>query len=143
MKFVTADGTDKFETSVVEGKEVKTLVEAARKIELEFNFGETLEEAIELYGKEVVFSAYVASAKVDAQALVRRYLKSNVPAVEGVSTERPYTDDEIAAKLASWKPGVKTDRGTTSVADQAEKILGKMTDAQKAEFLKKLQEMAG
>jgi len=136
MKFVTADGSDV-------KNEAGEVVQAARRIELEFNFGVTLQEAVELYGEEVVFSAYVASAKVDAQALVRRYLKQNVPAVEGVSTERPYTDEEIAAKLANWKPGVKTDRGTTSVADQAEKILGKMTDVQKAEFLKKLQEMAG
>lgn len=136
VKFVTAEGTEK--------KNAEGVVEnPVRKIETEYDFGDNLADAVSKFGEEVVFSSFVAAAKVDAQALIRRHLKSNVPAVEGVSTERPYTDEEIVAALAKWKPGVKSERSATSVADKAEALLGKMTEAQKAEFLEKLKAMAG
>lgn len=136
VKFVTSDGTEK-------KNEAGEVINNVRRIETEYDFGSSLADAVEKFGEEVVFSSFVASAKVDAQALIRRHLKSNVPAVEGVSAERPYTDEEIVAALAKWKPGVKSERAAASVSDKAEALLGKMTDAQKAEFLAKLQALAG
>jgi len=140
-KFVTAEGTAVKEVRNEAG-EVVTAGYTPRTVECEYNFGETVEEAIELFGKEVVFSAFLAAAKVDAQSLVRRKLKTNVPAVEGVSAERPYTDAEIQEALSQWKPGVKAERAAASVTDKAEALLTKMTEAQKAEFLEKLMAMA-
>jgi len=136
IKFVTSDGTEKKDA---EGN----VLNQVRRIETEYDFGDSLADAVEKFGEEVVFSSFVASAKVDAQALIRRHLKSNVPAVEGISSERPHTDEEIAAALAKWKPGVKSERSAASATDKMEALLGKMTDAQKLEMIAKLQALAG
>ena len=141
LKFVTSEGNDTKEVKDATGKIVTAGV-TTRKIESEYDFGDNLADAVSKFGEEVVFSSFVASAKVDAQALIRRHLKSNVPAVEGVSSERPYTDDEIAAKLNAWKPGVKAERSAASATDKMEALLGKMTDAQKMEMIARLQALA-
>lgn len=137
-KFVTSEGTDKKEVKDALGNVVEPAV-ITRKIECEFDFGSNLEEAVALFGAEVVYTSFVAAAKVDAQALVRRYLKSNVPASPELgTTERPFTDDEIKSKLAEWKPGVKTERAAASVTEKAEALLGKMTEEQKKAFIESL-----
>ena len=141
VKFITSEGNDTKEVKNAAG-EVVTPAVVTRKIESEYDFGDNLADAVSKFGEEVVFSSFVASAKVDAQALIRRHLKSNVPAVEGVSTERPYTDDEIATKLNAWKPGVKAERSAASATDKMEALLGKMTQAQKEEMIAKLQALA-
>lgn len=115
--------------------------EGARVIKLAYDFGASIAEAVEKFGEASVLTGFIANAKVDAQALVRRKLNSKVKSEDGV--ERDYTDEEIAADLAAWKPGVKAERSATSVADKAEALFGKMTEAQKAELLAKLQAMAG
>ncbi len=141
VKFVTSEGNDTKEVKNAAG-EITTAAIVTRKIESQYDFGDSLADAVAKFGEEVVFSAFVSSAKVDAQALIRRHLKSNVPAVEGVSSERPYTDSEIEAKLAAWKPGIKAERSAASATDKMEALLGKMTQAQKEEMIAKLQALA-
>lgn len=141
QKFLTSEGND-IKAVLAEDGSIITPAVITRKIELEYDFGDNLEDAVAKFGADVVFSAFVASAKVDAQALVRRHLKSNVPAVEGVSPERPYTDEEIEAKLATWKPGIKAERTAASIGEKAEALISKMSEADKLAFIEKLMAVA-
>lgn len=61
---------------------------------VEYNFGDTLEEAVELFGADVVFSRFKGAAVVDLQAMIRRLQKAGK------------TDKEIQEHCAQWKPSV-------------------------------------
>lgn len=91
-----------------------------------YDFGATLEEATEKFGAEVVFSSFVSAQTIRAQAVVRALLEANK------------TDDEIAAELAGWKPGVQR---TRTIDPQAAILAkwGSMSEDEKAAFLAKLQ----
>lgn len=111
-----------------------------RSLSVSFDFGTTLEEATTKFGPEAIFSGFIASAKVDAQAFLRRRL-STPKKIEATETtpaqEIPYTDEEIMAEFASWKPGTKT-RGTADPLAKIMGALGKLTDEQKKELLASL-----
>lgn len=106
--------------------------EGCRKIEVDYDFGSNLDEAVEKFGADVVFSGFQADGKVAVQAMVRRMLNTNK------EDGSPYTDEEIFAKVAEYKLGIRADRGSSDPMAKVEKVLGKLTDAQKAEFLEKL-----
>jgi len=65
---------------------------------VEYDFGDTLDDAIALCGREVVHSQYVANAKVGLQAIVRTKLKS------GMSQE------QIQSIADGWKPGMVVEK---------------------------------
>lgn len=111
----------------------------ARKLNLEYDFGATLEEAIEKFGADVVFSGFVADCKVSVQAVARRLLKTNKTNEAGEEIG-PYTDEEIQAAVSNYKPGVKSERTSDPMA-KLEGLLGKLTAEQKEAFLAKLAEM--
>lgn len=83
-----------------------TLKDSDRVVEVEYDFGETLEQALELFGEEVVFSRFKAAAVVDLQALIRRNMQPKTDK-EGKVTEEPKTDEEIQQIVSEWKPGIK------------------------------------
>jgi hypothetical protein len=64
---------------------------------INYDFGETLEEASKMFGAEVVFTNFRANAKITAQAAIRRML------------EKGMTQEQIQEKMAGWKPGVAID----------------------------------
>lgn len=68
--------------------------------EVSYDFGDTLDDAVALCGKEVVHSQYMANAKVGLQAIVRAKLKA------GLNSE------QIQAIVDSWKPGMVTEKVT-------------------------------
>lgn len=113
--------------------------EGARKLNLEFEFGSTVEEAIEKFGADVVLSGFIADCKVGIQATARRLMKSKAKNEDG--TERDYTDAEILAKVAEYKPGIKSDR-TSDPMGKLEALLGKLSPEQKAAFLATLADKA-
>lgn len=120
--------------TVAESKEA-----GCRSLELDYDFGTDLDNAVEKFGADVVFSGFVADGKVAVQSLARRLMRSMIQDGE---SQRPYTDAEITAKVAEYKLGIRTDRGAADPLAKLEKTIGKMTDAQKAEFLAKLQALA-
>lgn len=65
----------------------------AMRAEVDYNFGENLKEAVDLYGETVVHSAYVAEGKIQVQNLVRRLL------------EKGADQDAIEKELATYKIG--------------------------------------
>jgi len=61
-----------------------------------YDFGETLDDAVELFGAEVVMNNFKQNAVISAQSRMRALLGQGI------------TGDDLQAKLDEWKPGVKT-----------------------------------
>lgn len=74
-----------------------------------YDFGETLDEAVELFGEEVVFSGFRRTSVITAQAAIRRYLETG------------HSEEEVQSKMEEWKPGVSLVR----VIDPVKAILSK------------------
>lgn len=69
-----------------------------RELEVDFEFGNTLQEAIDLFGEEVVYSNYKKSAVIALQALVRRNLDKD--------GEKQMSEEDIIKAVGEWKPSV-------------------------------------
>ena len=91
------------------------------------DFGEDLEDAITKFGESVVFSKYVAEAKIDAQAAIRRYIDAG---------KNP---DEIAALMKEWKPGVTVKRAKDPTAAFKAKFAA-MTPEEQAKAIQELKD---
>lgn len=114
-------------TKVVDNSVSVEAPKVERSFKTEYDFGANLQEAVEAFGEDVVHSLYAAKALIVLQDNIRRML------------EKGKTDDEIAAFVAGWKPGVVAVR---SGEKKKEKILSdfeKMTDAQKLAMIEELQ----
>lgn len=96
-----------------------------REIVVDYNFGATLEEAIELFGTDVVFSSFVADCKVGLQAFVRARL--------GKTDEEYMTDEQILAEVEGWKPGQRKQAADPMAKLQA--LLSKLSPEQRAALL--------
>jgi hypothetical protein len=88
-----------------------TEIKATKKIDgvdkagaVAYDFGATLEEAVEKFGADVVFTSFKRTAVITGQAAIRRML-------EGGKSE-----EEIAANMSSWMPGVALERTVDPVA---------------------------
>lgn len=88
-----------------------TEIKASKKIDgvdkaaaIAYDFGATLEEAVERFGAEVVFTNFKRTAVITAQAAIRRML------------ENGKSEEEIAAGMQGWKPGVALERTVDPVA---------------------------
>ena len=101
-----------------------------------YDFGETLAEAEELFGADVVFSRFVAAATVDIQALIRRHLKTPEDK-DGNITGEAKSEEEIQAIVAEYKPGTST-RTRVSASEKAARAIDKLTEEEKAALLESL-----
>lgn len=100
--------------------------EDAPSFSVNFDFGDNLEGATEMYGEEVVFGRYRSAAVVDLQALIRRH----------AGGENGKSNDEIQGIVAEWKPGVQRARKSTKQkaldafenlsAEEREELLGQL-----------------
>lgn len=87
-----------------------------------YNFGETIQEAIDMFGSDVVHDIFCSGAKVKAQAVVRSALANGVDPQE---------------QLNNWKPGVTT-RTAKDPVSVVQKQLSNLTDEQKQAILQML-----
>jgi len=87
-----------------------------------YEFGETLDETVELFGADVVHNNFKQSAVISAQSRMRALL------AQGVS------GDDLQSKLDEWKPGIKT---TTrkSPADKLRDLLAGRSPEEIAELI--------
>ena len=92
---------------------IETEVKGAT-ITSEYELGESLAAAIQLFGEEVVFSQYKKGAKLTVQSKVRGLMKA-----EGATAET------AQAGLKGWKMGVAAERSV-----DWDKKLAKMSPAQ-------------
>lgn len=93
-----------------------------------YDFGGNLQEAVEKFGEEVVFSNYLRSGKIAIQAAMRRYLATGV---EG---------DALQEKVNAIKLGVAAER-IVDPGQQALNAFARMTPEQQLEILQKLKSM--
>lgn len=97
----------------------------SREITVEYDFGASLAEAVEKFGEDIVFSGFVADAKVGLQAIVRARL--------GKIDDEYMSDEEILAEAAQWKPGVRKQAADPMAKLQA--LLSKLSPEQRAAIL--------
>ena len=103
-------------------KEVEGVAKVATIL---YDFGEGLSEMVKKFDENVVFTNARANFKITAQGAMRRYIAA------GKSPE------EITQLMSNWVPGIALER----VIDPVAMLLGKwgtMTEAEKADVLKKL-----
>ena len=98
--------------AVSEIKATKKVGDVDREATIAFDFGGSLEAAVEKFGAEVVYTNFTRSATITAQAAIRRMLE------DGKSQA------EIEAKMAAWAPGVALER----TIDPLAAIQAKMKD---------------
>jgi len=96
---------------------------ANRKAEFDYNFGDSLAEAVAAVGEEVVFDLYIRAAKIAAQASMRQMLGDGK---DGESVSAYMTDN--------WKPGASIQNPLT----QAVRAMEKMTPEERQQFLQQM-----
>ena len=101
--------------------------DGARELTIEYNLGENLDEAVQLYGKEVVHQNFVADTVVKIQGIMRRLMGG----------KEPKNDKEIVAFFAEWKPVLKSARGKSQL-DKTKDAYGKLSDEEKKVLLAQL-----
>ena len=90
---------------------------------IEYDFGADLADAAKRFTDAVVFSNYVAGAKVKLQALVGAWGKAG---------------KDISQLSSTWKPGMQMQRATPDAGATVKALFAKMSKEEKAEFLKEL-----
>jgi len=111
--------------ALTEIKATKKINDVDKVAAVAYDFGATLEEAVDKFGADVVFTNFKRTAVITAQAAIRRML-------EGDKSE-----EEIASAMSTWKPGVALERTIDPVAS----LVGKWdsySPEEQAEILKKL-----
>lgn len=105
---------------------------AGREVMISYDFGENLDEAVAKFGKESVFSNFVANVVVTIQSGMRAL-------AEGKKDQPGKTDAEIQAVYDEWKPGIARPR----VADAASMLerFSKFDEAKQDDLLAKLKEL--
>ena len=94
------------------------------------DLGEDVDDAIARFGKDVVFSNYLANVKIGVQSGIRRYLEAGK------------TQDEVQAAFATYKPGATLDRVVDPLASLAKKMES-MSAEEQEDIFAKLREKLG
>jgi hypothetical protein len=95
---------------------------------VEFNFGETLDDAAALFREDVVRHLFILSAKAQLREFVRGMVKGSA------------TYDEIDESVAVWTPVIKT-RGKSKL-DQALEIIKGFSTQERGELADLLVELS-
>lgn len=93
---------------------------------INYDFGDDLNQASELFGVEVVFSLYKAQAKIAGQALIRSKLKAGLPM------------DQLQGVFDIWKPGMVMERTSVNPEDAIKSAFASWSPEKQAEFLAQL-----
>lgn len=100
---------------------------AGTSASVSYDFGSSVDEAIDKFGEDVVFGIYLDQAVIRLQAIIRRHL----------ADKDGFDQKKLDAAVAAWKP--KVGGGVRkSAVEKANDLLDKMTDQQRAELLAKL-----
>jgi len=106
----------------------KKIGDVEKEAAIAFDFGGNLEVATQKFGAEVVYANFVRSAVITAQAAIRRLLTMGK------------NQADIAAKMASWKPGVPLERVVDAEAALMAKVAS-MSQEEKDALIEKLMAM--
>ena len=110
---------------LTEIKATKKIGDEERAAVIAYDFGENIEDAVKKFGAEVVFTNFKRTATITAQAAMRR------------SLEGGKSQEDIAASMAGWQPGVAMERVVDPVAALVSRWDNYSAEEQ-AEIIKKL-----
>lgn len=101
------------------------------KIEAEvtFDVGDDLNDAVEMYGEDIVFERWQRQVKRDLGNAIRSALNNGA------------TPEQAESRLADWRPDV-TNRGVTSSTKSLEEQFQELSEEQQQEKLRELANMA-
>lgn len=108
--------------------------DTGEKVEMTVTLPDTLEEAVNELGEEVVLSNFLVGAGKQAQNKLYSLLNASKLSAEKAEEE-----------MANWKPfeaGRKTGGGRASAEDVVARKFAAMSNEERQAFLQKLQEMA-
>ena len=94
-----------------------------------YDFGADLDEMVQKFGKDVVFSNARSQMKISLQALIRRGIEAG------------QDEQSIVANAQGWIPGVQSERKSDPISLITAKW-GQLDEEAKREMLKKLKSMA-
>ena len=115
--------TIKVSTGKIKGTDGKPV-----SVEIEYDFGDDLDDAVEKYGEDVVFDLYKAAASIRVQNVARTALLNK-------------RSPEEAVKLAStYVLGTSFSMGPRDPVRTAEAAVGRMSPEEEKEFILKLKE---
>ncbi len=108
----------------------------------EYEFGSNLDEAIELFGKEVVYGYFIGKAKISAAGVLKSAM---VTKKDGKKIASGASPDKLQAALDAWKPGIVRTSGESkkdkALEFMAAQIAAGNKDAVK-DFLKEAERLA-
>lgn len=108
--------------------EVTAKTQEGAEATVAYDFGANLDDAVDKYGAEVVFSLFRAQAKIQLQARMRAWMTAEPP-------------KDVNAAAAMWKPGVVQDR-TMDPLSVARNYLATLASSEdKAKFLEALKDV--
>lgn len=96
----------------------------SKPVEFEYDFGDSLQESITLFGEEVVFAYAKRGLVVAAQGHARGHIKANK------------TPEQIVEAMAEWKPGMP--RQTKSPEEKIREMLDNLSPEARAQLAKEL-----
>lgn len=97
-----------------------------REVEIQYDFGDNLDAAVDMCGEDVVFSNYVSAARINLQSIMRSKLSQGLDS------------DAIQTFCASWKPGMQLERQQVNPEQAVVNAFENWPEEKKMEFLKKL-----
>jgi hypothetical protein len=115
-------------TTQIMGADKKTPV---RTLEVEYNFGANLADAVKRFGEGIVFEHFVDSATIALQAFCRGRMK-----LEG---EKHQTDAVITTAVKEWKPSQRKPADPAKRAETVKRLTGNMTEAERKALIAELQ----
>lgn len=93
------------------------------EVTCQYDFGENLDEAKDMFGAEVVFSQFVAAAKVKIQSIIREKKKAGL------------SDDAIQTYLDTYKIGMIVERTAVNPLEAFKAAFKMMTPEQQRQQL--------
>lgn len=95
--------------------------------EVSYDFGDTLDEAIEMVGTDVVFSQYISASRIALQNVVRAKMAAGVNA------------EQIQEIVNTWKPGMVLPKTSVDPKAALKALWPTWSDEEKRNFLEGLE----
>lgn len=102
--------------------QVRTGDRANQVFTVKMDIPDTIQEAISKYGEEIVFSQFMASLIIDAQARMRGEIKKD-----------DCTPEKVQAVMSEWTP--KTRAPARPLSERIAELLRNMSEEERKEFL--------
>lgn len=99
----------------------------SKEATIDYNFGENLDEAVGMFGADVVYNGFKADAVVTLQSAIRRYLEKG-------------QDPSVLSN--TWKPGVKAPSVAADPKMAAIAAFKSMSPEERAELIAQIQALA-